>query len=145
MPAPHLTTDIESKRLTALLKELQNLFICPAITDPSLQDQAGPPDGKIGFYQHIQYTEINGRMHHRSSVRSSECLMVPDTSPCKACEHIKKTLVKKKQQEKQADAPINVHNPLHSLEKGKLREACNQMRQEKTDIEKELKWFKEKM
>ena len=43
MPAPHLTTDLEKKRLNEFLKELQKMFVCIGVTESSLQEHAGPP------------------------------------------------------------------------------------------------------
>ena len=73
MPAPHLTTDLEKKRLNAFLKELQQMFVCIGVTESSLQEHAGPPDGKSRYYQHMSYRVIDGQVSHFSTIKSTEC------------------------------------------------------------------------
>ena len=79
IPAPHLTTDIESKKLSHLLTELAKLHVCPAVADPTVQEQAGPPDEKKAFFKHIGYTLVEGLLQQHSTVRSNQCqLLVTD-------------------------------------------------------------------
>ena len=48
MPAPHLTTDLEKKRLNEFLKELQQMFVCIGVTESDTLAHQMEKAGTIG-------------------------------------------------------------------------------------------------
>ena len=71
MIAPHLTTNLEMKRLDAFLQELQQMFVCIGITDSSLQEHAGPPHGRSCYYRHMSYRVTDGQSCFNNKVNTT--------------------------------------------------------------------------
>ena len=85
---------------------------------------------------------MEGKLQQHSTVRSNQCqLLVADEKSCNACEKVHRILEGKTQ----ATASISKHHPLHSLDRNELKEAFKQARREKTQLEKEINCFKDKM
>ncbi|XP_025099143.1 uncharacterized protein LOC112566929 [Pomacea canaliculata] len=140
VPAPRLTTDLESKRLSTFLQELQVMSICTGVTESSLQEYAALPDGQTQFYRHIQYTTVNDVVCHISSVRSVQCwLLLPSNSStyCMVCHQIEHALLeKKKRKESRILQPVKPNDPLHCLDIDQLKTLFKEERKEKIRLEK---------
>ena len=142
MPAPHLTTDLEKKRLNEFLKELQQMF---GVTESSLQEHAGQPVGKSRYYRHMSYRVIDGEVSNFSTIKSTQCdLLTNVESCCNACrqaEHIVEE--NKKRQEARLEQPIKRNDPLHCL--NHIRKAFKDVRKENARLQNEIDAFKTSM
>ena len=97
------------------------------MTDGSLQEHAGPPDGRSRYYRHMSYRVIDGHVSHISTIRSTQCdLLTIVEGCCKACGQVERIVIeKKKRQETRLQQPIKRNDPLHCLNKDHIRKAFN--------------------
>ncbi|KAK7089540.1 uncharacterized protein [Littorina saxatilis] len=137
----HLQADLETKKLGSFLRELQAQAMCPGITNPSLQQFAGHPDGKTGYFQHIRYSFEDGKMLHTSCVRSVQCelLIETDKSYCRSCQSVQDILQEKLARHETVKA-IKPNDSLRGLSKKQLKEAFKAER--KKNFVKQAEEFK---
>ena len=128
--APHLNKGIECIHLKTCLSDLSSCKLCLGVAGLQLQDYAAlptTPGTADKYFLHVLFCDPAGQ-YCTTTVRSCQCILLSQDSVCQAYAETRRLLPQKqKKEEGKAKQPQNLHDPLLTASKARLKQALEEV------------------